>query len=171
MLKSSPHINDLIKRAINQKTALGLLLTKANKLLQANHQLHFILQQLYPNNRKLSQYCYIGKLERNHAIIMTHSASWLTILRFQKNELLKKFRQQEQYASLKSLDITIDPLLQRKKKKIKKKDIKITYLSSSCISLLQQTAKNTNDSYLKKVLAMMANRHKKSFDTLKTDIS
>lgn len=131
---------------INKDTSiLGQVLNKAAYLKQIETMLHNYL----PEN--ISKYFRVGNYENKNLVLITGSASNLTLMRFYEVKLL--YQLQQQIPDLKSIDVKVRPNPPEAKKVVRK--LNIPPSNQKQLALL---AEETDNPRLKAVLLRLSKK-------------
>jgi hypothetical protein len=97
-------------------SSLGILLRRANMLMQIEHLLAGFLDS------KLAPHFQVGAVRENRLILISPSASWATMLRMEAPHLIKSL-QGAGFPEIEHIDIRVAPLVEQHQSPRKKRTL------------------------------------------------
>jgi hypothetical protein len=95
-------------------SSLGVLLQRANMLIQIEHLLAGFLDP------ELAAHFQVGTIRENRLILISPSASWATMLRMQAAQLIKSLHRAG-YTEIEHIDIRVAPLVEQRESSRKRR--------------------------------------------------
>jgi len=97
-------------------TSLGILLQRANMLMQIEHLLAGFLEP------GLAAHFQVGTIRENRLILISPSASWATTLKMQAPQLIKSLHRAG-YTDIEHIDIRVAPLVEQRESPRKRRTL------------------------------------------------